>query len=370
MRPGHRTVGLWVVLPAVLVLVLFGPVLLGTPPAEGRPSWPAPGDDRPRQQPQELFSEEISVDLLMVALRVVDGRGEPILGLEPGDFRVRHRRREMPVIDVEWVSGTGLGAPAPGSGRTGIAGRNGSVAPSRPPRVVFWVQPDFNAVRIRGHLRLLPHLRRLLVELPMAARMAVFSFDSRLKLWQDFTDDRELVEEALEHAVRFGKRPPPTLGLPGGLGRWIDPRAARRAATPEVGLRLTAEALQEFPGDKTLVLVGWGLGRYGSGGFRMTPDYPDTLRALDAADTTVFVLDVTDADYHTLELGIAALARNSGGSYAKTNLFASQATKRLARSLSGFYRVTIDRSEAPEAAPRDLVIKLVGRKGRIFARSR
>jgi len=43
------------------------------------------------------FGEEIAVRLVTVVVRVVDGAGDPVLGLTPADLRVRVGRREVPV---------------------------------------------------------------------------------------------------------------------------------------------------------------------------------------------------------------------------------------------------------------------------------
>jgi hypothetical protein len=55
----------------------------------------------------------------------------------------------------------------------------------------------------------------------------------------------------------------------------------------------------------------------------------------------VFSLDVTDADYHTLEVGLQAVAADTGGFYAKTHLFPELAVQRLARVISGYYELSL-----------------------------
>ena len=45
------------------------------------------------------FGDEISVHLVTVVVRVVDGAGDPLLGLTPGDFRVQVGKRDVPVAD-------------------------------------------------------------------------------------------------------------------------------------------------------------------------------------------------------------------------------------------------------------------------------
>lgn len=233
--------------------------------------------------------------------------------------------------------------------------------------VVFFIQADFNAVRAKGHLRTLPFVREFLEALETDDWVAVVSFDSHLKFWHDFSRDRSSVGDAIEKAIRFGAEPP-LRSRPGrSLARSFPTAEAKRAATPEDALGITARSLIDIPGEKILVYLGWGLGRYGSSGFRMTQDYNRTLAALDRAQASVFVIDVTDADYHTLELGIRQIAEDTGGTYAKTNEFARREVLRLTETISGYYLLTIDRNQLPSDS-RKLEATLRTVKGRVVLR--
>jgi hypothetical protein len=147
----------------------------------------------------------------------------------------------------------------------------------------------------------------------------------------------------------------------------FDVTAARRAASPEKALEVTARALATLPGEKSIVYLGWGLGRYTSSGVQMTPAYAPAVRALTAAHASVFVLDVTSADFHSLEVGLQGVAAATGGTYAKTNVLPGLATDALTRTLSGYYLLTLDRSglEGKKGAVR---IDLRGKQGTLLAR--
>jgi hypothetical protein len=56
-----------------------------------------------------------------------------------------------------------------------------------------------------------------------------------------------------------------------------------------------------------------------------------------AARINVFTLDVSDADWHTLEVTLQATSELTGGTYQKTNIFAKGAIARLTKSLGGHY---------------------------------
>jgi len=79
----------------------------------------------------------------------------------------------------------------------------------------------------------------------------------------------------------------------------------------------------------------------------------------------VFVLDVSQADYHSLEVGLQNVAAHTGGTYSRTLHFASQAISRLARTLGGYYLVTIDRTATPGARGR-LTIGMRSKQGQVL----
>jgi hypothetical protein len=409
---------------------------------------PPAADPGPASAPR--FGEEIAVRLVTVVVRVVDGAGDPVLGLTPADLRVRVGRHEVPVAAVDWVSAEAGGAatggraepagPAGTSGpavatgpavaaRTGGAGAAaddalpprapaGSAAgPEAPPApsadspgrlVVFFVQADNNAPsRVRGHLRTLPFTRELLDALQPADRVAVVSFDSHLKLWLDFTRDHAPVPAAIWQAIHFGGRPPGPPGPDGGpgpaadrpsrqsplprgshpspastapaasgsepdpggpsLARHFDFDAALRAASPERALAVTAAALAALPGEKELVFLAWGLGDFSPMGTKMTPAFAPAVQALTAARATVFVLDVTEADSHSLEVGLRGIADATGGTYDKTNLFPSLAMRQLARTISGYYVLSLDAAALPESGG-SVEVELRGRRGIVLLR--
>jgi hypothetical protein len=370
----------------------------------------------PAAAPIPRFGEEIAVRLVTVVVRVVDGAGNPVLGLQPGDFRVRVGRREVPVAGADWTAGGEVSAPelpAPPpperrSSRTAATDRAagsqeasaplapaagspagaeppappaaGPPGPAEPPTspaatpaggklVVIFVQADANAPsRTRGHLHTLPFVRELLAALAPEDSVAVVAFASHLELWLDFTRDRAPVPEAIYQGIRFGARPPaPAGGGSPSLARSFDFDAARRAASPERALAVTADALAALPGEKVLVFLAWGLGSFSVMGTRMTPAFAPAVRALAAARTTVFVLDVTEADYHSLEIGLRGVADATGGTYDKTNVFPALAVRRLARTIAGYYVLSLDAAALP-AGGGEVAVELRGRKGNVLLR--
>ncbi len=317
----------------------------------------------------EQFGEEITVSLLSMTVRVVNGRGEPVLDLAPKDFRVRVGGQEVPVVAVDWI-GSGDAEPAlPPASR----GDEGAAPEAAAPReagklVIFFVQTDFESSRISGQLRLRPYTEELLTTLHPADRMAVASFDSHLHLRQDFTDNREAVFAGIDRGMLWGDSEMGTGSGDVSLARSFDLQKAMDAASPERALEVTAEALQALPGEKVIVFLGWGMGSFSSLGVQMRPAFAPAVRALRRARASVFVLDVTSAGHHSLEVGLEAVASATGGTYAKTNVLAGLATDFLAKAISGHYIVSIDPAAAPEKGGKVEVDLRRGLKGTVLAR--
>ncbi len=331
--------------------------LLGGPPATASPA--------AQEMPRDVrFRESVTVESVVVDARVVDGSGRPVLGLGPGDFRLRVDGHEVPLQSATWVAG---GEPPPVEATEAAIAAGAPV--ERPGRlVVYLFQKDMEPSRIVGLMRMLQRARSFADGLAPEDRVAVASFDSHLKLWLDFTTDRDRLHRILERSILFERHPVLNVSDPPSLAASFDSVQGRRAATLETALLLVAQALRDVPGPKSLVLFGWGMGRWTPGvGVLLDDDYGPARRALADARVTVFALDVTDADFHTLEVGLEQVAEDTGGFYAKTHVFDGQAMRRLGDALAGHYVLTF----APPALPRAehaLDIRLVGRKGTVLAR--
>jgi VWFA-related protein len=362
-----------VILREAAALFVSGFLGLGLPAGAAARSAPPDPQAHP-EAPQ--FEGTIDVALSTIVVRVVDTWGAPVLDLKPEDFRVRAGKAEIPVTAVDWISAAepapAVPAAAPPEDHPGA--EKGVPAPPapRPGRlVVFFVQADLNPTRISGQLRLRLHTRELLASLPADDRVAVVSYDSHLKLRQDFTRDREATYAALDEGMLWGKEPEIAADGPESLAGHFDFGAALQAASPERALEVTARALEPLPGEKTMIFLGWGLGRFDRGGTHMTPAFRPAVKALGAARASVFVLDVTSADSHSLEVGLENVAEATGGLYLKTFRLPALAVRTLARTLSGYYVLTLDRAQLPTgaAATGELQIELRdSRRGTVLAR--
>jgi hypothetical protein len=96
-------------------------------------------------------------------------------------------------------------------------------------------------------------------------------------------------------------------------------------------------------------------------------EYGEAARLLIRARATVFALDVTQADAHSMSAGLELVAADTGGFYVRTYLWPGLALSRLGEALSGRYELWFDKPPLPQGEHR-IRIELAGRKGRVLAR--
>lgn len=317
------------------------------------------------QQPPR-FSERVDVARMIVDARVLDDRGNPVLGLTADDFKVSIDGKTARVETATWVGGRDTDLDAAPREWTPLWGAG---APSGPGRlIVFLFQKDLEPSRILGLMRMLLKSRKFLETLTPNDRVAILSFDSHLKIWTDFTSDRESLDRVLAHLLLFERPPTVQASSRPSLVERLDPDRGRRTYGIERALELIGEALEPLPGSKSLVLIGYGFGRFSQSGVTMENDYGPARHALVASRTSVFSLDVTEADYHSLEAGLQLISEQTGGFYARTHVFPDAALRRLSGALVGYYVLFVEKPESRRAM-HDIELKLTRRKGRVLATS-
>ncbi len=329
--------------------------------ASGTPAW--------AQEPPVL--EPMRVDRVLVDARILDPHGRELRGLRSEDLRVEIDGEPARVESVEWISEAASRAEsaAPAAAARASEGAPPRVIEARGRLVVFLFQKDFfEPGRLKGLLHMKEYAADFVRRLGPQDRAAVLTFDSHLRLHLDLTGDHDQIEEALRHAL-LREEPSPAAAVTGSsLGALLDREAARRAATPEKGLEVLARALEKLPGAKSLVFFCWGLGQRHDGVVRMVPDYAPARSALERSRTAVFALDVSNADYHSLEVGLQRIAEDTGGFYARTHDSPLLAMDQLNGALSGHYVLSLERPPGSRGTHK-VAVDLRGRKGTVLARN-
>ena len=328
------------------------------------------------QQPQ--LQEQITVERVIVDARVTDYQGNPIAGLKPSDFKVKIDGKPAKVEAADWIADTAAqreidettaeatavpapAAPAPAAPALPRTGR----------LLVFLFQTDFarNSARIRGQMKLFQLNEEWLDWIEPEDRVAVLSFDSHLKFRLDFTGNKHDIANAMEQALYIDDPPwPQKVPLP-SLGSRLKPDVLTGIATPERALIEIGNALLNIPGPKSLILFGWGLGRFSREGVRMAPNYWIARQALEMARVSVFSIDFTEADFHSLAAGLEKVAGDTGGFYASTHNFPHLAVDRLKRTLAGHYELEVRKPATSVRGAHTIEVEVTRRNAYVLARS-
>ncbi len=290
------------------------------------------------------FGAVVEVRRIVTEVRVVHHDGSPVLGLGPEDFRVKVGGNMAEVRSVLWIPSTAEATEALETETTDRPSTGPHPVKPEGRLIVILFQTDFAMHRSRttGLVRMTPRASDFVAGLGPGDKVAMLVYTSHLQLRADFTDDHEAIAQMLTpQEVLRGRVEPPAASAP-SLGQHLDADDAKNAASMADALELIGEALKPIPGTKSLVLFGYALGRM-SAGSRITIDdgYRRAMEALSTSRTSVFSLDVTDADAHSLALGLRTIAEDTGGFYVKTHLFPDIAMKKLVRVISSYYELEI-----------------------------
>jgi VWFA-related protein len=318
------------------------------------------------EKPAARIVRSEQVVRLVVDAYVTDPKGDPIPDLLPSDFVVKADGKELEVESAEFVAAGASEGPAPAPAPRGPEAAFAPAPPEYPPGrlVVLFVEGDIGRQRTKGLMRVRQEMFRLLDRLQPTDRVAVVRFVSHLTVLCDFTSDRGALDEALRLGLGSSLDRDVRISPAPSLAANLDFGEARRAAHVERALELVAAALAPIPGGKAVVFAGWGF--FANRAPVEGVLYERTLSALMRARANVFTLDTSDADWHTLETTLQAASQATGGTYAKTHLFAGQSVERIARALAGRYVLVC---VAADAEPRALDVSLAERRGDVVARA-
>src|SRR6266849_2209473 len=269
--------------------------------------------------PEQQYQERITVERILIDARVTDSHGNPITGLKPADFRVRVDGKAAMVESVDWIPETAaerelaeMDKPQPEVNTTL------SVPAPRGRLFIFFFQTDFarNTARVTGQMDIL----------------------QRIDAFLDF------------------------------LAR-LDPQVMKDARDSSEALLIIGNALRPIPGPKSLILFGWGLGTLHGGRVWMERSYPAARQALEGARVSVFSLDFTQADAHSLSVGLGQVSGDTGGFYASTFRFPNIAIERLHKTLAGHYELEVRKPDTKIRGLHTIEVDVDRRGAEVMARS-
>lgn len=322
--------------------------------------------------------EQLQVSREILDVRVLDVGGNPILGLGTEDFQLKIEGKKVPIDTADWIDPTRQDlsklkvAPGQKFEQTDEAfwasNQLSREAEAEGRLITLFVQTELTGSRMSSYLRMPRYIKVFFDQLDEKDYVAVYGFGSHLTLYCDFTQDREIAQQAVQLAVRRSDEVAFMAAEPPSLGPYYNESEALDIAKPEDALAHIGENLAAFPGNKTLIYLGYGFGRFSGGNVYMEPEYKRAVLALNSARTNVFSVDITRADYHPLEQGMRRIAEDTGGTYYSARVFPENAVRRVANAISGYYRVSFQFPEDMEDNPK-FRLQLKNGKGSLFVRN-
>lgn len=340
---------------------LLATLLLALPalvPAHAIDPAPAPASV-PAAAGQDGYGEQVNVGEVLLDVLVTDRQGHTIVGLGPQDFVVEENGKPVELTGSTFYSNRRFL-------ESEAASQAKNLDVSRVPEdryfILFFHDQKYASVEVprlvdqyRAAIR---DARRWAADKLPSDYVAVVSYDSRLRVWSDFTTDPAQVVSALD-ALASGRDPekswpsrvddatktPLLANLPKGaeLGK-------RTEKVYDAFVEL-AKASRSIVGRKNLVYFGLGFGEQQFASFTR-PDiryWPATLRALNDANVAVYTVDVLGATSQESPLRdvLSRVASETGGRYFRSFTNFATPLQQIAQETNGYYLLSY---RAPEGA--------------------
>ncbi len=329
----------WIPSAAALALLALAPLL--------------PAAAAAQEQPAEIpeFKEQLEVTEVLLDVLVTDAKGNVILGLGPQDFVVEEGGQQVALTGATFYSNRRLVESADVASRLGVA-------PSDVPVDRFFIlffddqRRTFPAL-IRNELDAVRRAREwALEELLPNDWVAVAGFDSKLKIFQDFTADRSLVDAALTDVA---KGRDPSGNWPSRQAKGDDPSLLKhlpkgrdlRKQTPRIysALELLAEAAGRTVGRKNLLLFSIGFGEVNDFGTYLPDEryYPRMMQAINDNNVAVYSIslfrEASAENQAVASLGnaLSLLSSDSGGKYYFNFVNFREPLQQVTEDNNGYY---------------------------------
>ena len=339
------------------------------------------------QEPATSFDGMVEVTEVLLDVLATDRSGEAITGLGKDDFVVTEDGEPVELTGVSYYT-TRYG---PG-GTLEVA--DGEVPASRYFIFFFHDMKRFGpeATRlVRQQLDAARKSREWVEEHMLPSDwVAVTSYDVKLKVHLDFTQDRERILQAIEDGARGkdpekdvgrrGRRLPPA-GAPSLLRHLPEGKTLRKQSTRIYdGVRLLADASAYIVGRKNLLMFTIGFGELRGTGVAIGDPryYPEMEQALNDANVAVYTIDLTPAQVDHLQRDFMnQLASDTGGYYYGTFVNFITPLREIATENVGYYVLSYQ-SQHPakesgyqevKVKARDRSIQVRARKGYLYGTS-
>ncbi len=326
------------------------------------------------ETPAGEFGGLVEVSEVLLDVLVTDRSGKVVMGLGQDDFIVEDAGKAVPLTAVSFYSNRF-------QVRDNDPAKVQHPAPNEVPAdryfILFFHDQKQNSVEVSALLRQQLEASRqserwVREEMLPGDWVAVASYDYKLKVQQDFTQNRELLIRAIQRAARGkdpensweSRRPEVPEGQP-TLLKHLPAGKEMRDQTTRIydGLRLLAGATREILGRKNLLLFSLGFGEFRHGiSFFAEPDprfYPALEQAFNDNNVAVYPIDLAPSELeHANSHFLTQLAVDTGGHYYENFTSFVTPLRQIADESNGYYLLSYQAEHpAGESGYRKVAVK-------------
>ena len=336
------------------------------------------------QQPNIEFGETVEVSEVLLDVLVTDKQGNVVVGLDRDDFLIEEEGDPREPTSVSFYSNRfelregegGIQHPAPNE----VVSDRHFVLFFHDPRLVGG---PLQGTLLRRHLDATRRSRQWVEEEMLPGDwVAVASYSVKLRIHQDFTQDRAALLAALDNAARgkspsndvATRRPEPAEGQPSLLVNLPLGKELRKKTTRMYdALTVLADATQGIVGRKNVLLFTIGWGDIQSGGLTSEPDwryYPEMKQALNDHNVAVYPIYLLPEATQTLQGHfLNLLASETGGRYYENFVNFITPIKEVADEANGYYLISYQAEHpAGEIGYREVEVRTRNPELRVKAR--
>lgn len=366
--------------PCVLLLVALVATLFSSPATFAQ------------KKPSGQFEGLVEVTEVFLDVVATDKKGRLIPGLGKDDFIVIEDGKPVEITSVSYYTTRYGNDPAKAAALKTAGVSADTAAPEVPASryfILFFHDQTRNATPFNKLLQQQMNASRKAHDwvrdsLTGSDWVAVVSYDVKLKIHQDFTQDVGSLLAAIGDAatskdpgvmkpsvrarLTAGTKPSLLRGLPDGVDI---PKETKRIYD---AIRLLANASHPIVGRKNMMLFTIGFGDINTGvGFGATPDprhYPPMEQALNHSNVAVYPIDLTPVEItHSQSDFLSRLALDTGGYYFQNIVNFKGPLERIGLENSAYYLLSF-RTEHPsgESGYRQIKVKSKNKKIRMRTR--
>ncbi len=303
--------------------------------------------------PAAQFQGKVEVKEVLLDALVTDHNGNVVLGLNKNDFVVKENGKQVPLTGAAFYSNRKFLESSALAKKLGIDPK--STPTNRYFILFFHDQRDLSSTFVAREMDAGRQAKEWLdAHLLPNDYVAVVSYYFRLQLQQDFTNNRKLINQAIDMAIQgkdLGKEWPsrrkaektsgPTLFayMPTGVH-------LRNATTRIYGaLEVVADAASHTVGRKNLVMFSAGYGDWDQPGpYRPDPRfYPQMVESLNNANVAVYTVDTKhftaspNPVARRMRNSLSQLASDTGGRYYYNFTNFATPLKEISKDNNGYY---------------------------------